>query len=113
MIVLNSGQFFLKQADMMVVHQGYRTDDLAVWRFRILADKIVANQVAERLGAIGVTAFRDEPVELLQKTGVNGNAYSAEAAHEFRSRRADGATPRRAASGFIALQVAFLRLTRG
>ena len=113
MIVLDGRQLFLEESDMMVVHEGNCPDDLAVGRFRILADKIVANQVAERLGAIGVTAFRDEPVELLQKTGVNGNAYSAEAAHEFRSRRADGATPRRAASGFIALQVAFLRLTRG
>jgi len=87
MIVLNGRQFFLEQADMMIVHKGYRSDDLAIGRFRILADEIVANQVAERLGAVGVTALRDKPVELLQKTGVNRNAYSAETAHECRSGR--------------------------
>jgi hypothetical protein len=76
-VVLNGGQFFLKQADMMIVDEGYGPDDLAVRRLCILADKVVANQVAKRLGAIGVTALRDEPVKLLQKAGVNGNANSA------------------------------------
>jgi hypothetical protein len=82
MIVLDGRQLFLEESDMMVVHEGNCPDDLAVGRFRILADQIVANQIAEGLGAIGVTALRDETIELLQKTGVDGNAYSAEAAHK-------------------------------
>src|ERR1700692_3299808 len=106
MIVLDGRQFFLEQSDMMVVYQGYRPDDLAVGRFRILADKIVANQIAKRLGAIGVTALRDEPVELLQQTGVNRHAYSAQTAHEYGSQALMAQRARRAASGLIAMQAA-------
>src|ERR1700720_1168132 len=81
----------------MVVNQCDCADDLALWGFRIFADEVVANQVAESLRAVGVTALRDEPVELPKKAGVNRHAYSAETAHGIYVRATGGAagSPRR------------------
>ena len=80
-IVLNGGQLLIELPHVVVVHESDGADDLAIWGFPSLFDQFVADQIAKGLGAVGVAAFSDEAIELVQQVAVDGDANSAQAAH--------------------------------
>ena len=80
-IVLDGGQLLIEVAHVMVVDQCHCADYMAIGRLPRLFHQFVANQIAKRLRPIGITAFPDEVIELVQQVAVNRDANSAEAAH--------------------------------
>jgi len=80
-IVLNGGQLLIELPHVVIVHKSDRADYLAIGGLPGLFDQFVANQVAERLGAVGIAALSDEVIELVQQVAVDGDANSAQAAH--------------------------------
>ena len=59
-VVLDIGEFLVQQAHVVIVDQGDGAHHLAFGRFPGLLDQLVADQVAERLRAVGVAALRDQ-----------------------------------------------------
>lgn len=82
-IVLDGVEFFAEQTDVMVVDKGDGADYIGVGRFPGLFDEVVADQVAEGFGAVGVSAPPDALIELFQKIAIDGNANPAQAAHAY------------------------------
>jgi hypothetical protein len=79
--VLKFRQLFLELADVVVVNERDGSDHLARGVFGSLADELGADEVAEGLGAVGVTAFGDEGVEFFEEGGIEGDANAAEVGH--------------------------------
>src|SRR5437764_1129462 len=82
-VMLYAGQFLIQHADVVIVNQSNGTDDMAVGRFPDLLHELVANQIAESLGAVRVAALADQAVELVQQFRIDGYANPAEAAHAY------------------------------
>ena len=64
-VVLHVGELLVEQADVVVVDQRDGAHHMAVGRFPGLLHQLVADQVAEGFGAVGVAALRDQLVELV------------------------------------------------
>ena len=61
-------------------------------RFPVLLNQFVADQIAEGFRPVRITALADVNIKFLQQIGIDGNADSAELAHEYfkRNRRGCG-----------------------
>lgn len=84
-IVLYVGELLIEHTHVVVVDQGYRAHHLAIRRLPRPFHQLVANQIAERLAAVGVSTLADETVELIKEPGVYRYPDPAEAAHGFDS----------------------------
>jgi len=81
MVVLHRRQAVRKLAHMMIIDEGQRAHDRAIRFLRGLLDECVANQVAERFGAVGVSPLLNMFVEFGEKVGIDGHADAAKIAH--------------------------------
>ena len=81
--VLEVRQFFVEEADVMVVDQGDGSDYVAVRTFPGLLYEDIAYEVAKCFGAIGVSAGSDQLIKLLQQFGIDGHSDPAEFAHFY------------------------------
>src|SRR5579859_3583447 len=77
----------------MIVDQGHGADHAGFGRLPGLLHELIADEVAEGFGAVGVTALGDELVELIQKLGIDSNANPAEAAHSYQIIRVPSVPP--------------------
>jgi len=68
-VVLQLRELFGKQARVVVVNQSHCPENFGIRRFPGLLHQFIANQVAERFGAVGISPFRDELVEFLEEIG--------------------------------------------
>jgi hypothetical protein len=77
---------------MVIVNQGYRANDVAVRQVPVFLNQLVADQIAEGLGTVRITALPDVDIKLFQQIGIDGNADAAKLAHEYfkRNRRGMG-----------------------
>src|SRR5271166_1009344 len=87
--VLQSGELFAEQPDVVIVDQRDRADYVAVGALPGFLYQLVADQVAKRLRAIGVSARGDEAIEFVEKIGIDGYADAAEFAHLYMSVASD------------------------
>src|SRR5579885_3288702 len=65
----------------MVVYERDRADDFAVGALARRFDELVANEIAEGLRTIRVSAPFDKVVEFPQQVGIDGHADAAQLAH--------------------------------
>src|SRR4051794_22890538 len=81
MIVLNAGKLLVEHADVVIVNQRDGADHVALGRLPRFFDELIADQVAEGFGAVGIAALADQLVELRKQIRIDGYANSAKAAH--------------------------------
>jgi len=67
MLVLQFRQGLLDMRPMMIVNNSDRSGHLAVSYFLLMADKMVANHVADGQRAISIPLFLNHPVELVEQ----------------------------------------------
>lgn len=79
--VLQIGEFFSDAVGMMIVDEGNRADDGDVGSARLLANQTISNEVAECLGAVGVSGVPDRTVKPIQKVRINSNSDAAQYTH--------------------------------
>jgi len=80
-VMLQLGEPFGKQAGVVVVDQRHGPENLGIGRLPGLLDEFIADQVAERFRAVGISPLGDQLVELLQKIAADGHANSAQVGH--------------------------------
>ena len=79
--VLEVGELLADAVGVMVIDEGDGADDGGVGGGGLVADEAVADEIAEGLRAVGVAAFLDGAVELVEEIGVDGDADAGELAH--------------------------------
>ncbi len=72
--VLHPGELLAERADVVVVDEGECADDRSGGRLTVLSDELIADQIAEGFGAVGVAAALDVTVEFLDEIGIDGHA---------------------------------------
>ena len=81
MVVLHGREAIRQKADVMIVDEGESSHHGTVGFGSGFLDQGVADQIAKRFGAVGVSALFNVLVEFGEKVGIDGYADAAEIAH--------------------------------
>ena len=101
MLMLQASQLFGKLPDVVIVDDGKRADDVFVGSGHMHLIQLGTNQVAEGFRTAGITTPFNQPVELFEQVGFDGNADAGQFAHGLASGR------------FLALKKTFTSSLRG
>src|SRR5215813_15187999 len=79
--MLKFGQEIAELADMVVIHKRHRAYHLPLFPFGCHVHELVADEVADRLGAVYVALLGDQLVELLKQAGLDGYPEARQICH--------------------------------
>ena len=80
-IVLQVGQLLVEEANVVIVYEGDSADNTRFGRFPGLFHQLIPDKIAKGLRPVRIATVIDEPIEFLEKLGIDGYANAAQFAH--------------------------------